>query len=116
MSRTKLQRALHVRVHDAGNSPTVDVRFYTQSDGVPLTSCIGTLRCSHQFFHEVLRPLIRKGAEQNTIPYTLDVRPRGEHWRMASDVVREGPTPFPDAQRLGVASSPPVPYQPPKTS
>lgn len=111
MSRTRLQRALHVRVRDTGRGPTVDVRFYTQSLGVPLTSCIGTLRCSHQFFAEIMRPLIRKGAEAISLPLSFDVRPRGEKFA-ADDPTLAGPSPFPDVPRLGERHAPSVPPQP----
>lgn len=115
MSRTKLQRALHIRVRDSGKGPTIDVRFYTQSLGVPLTTCIGTLRCSHQFFAEILRPLIRSGADAIDLPYSLDVRPRGEKFS-ADDPTLAGPLPFPDLPRLGERrprrNTPPSPTPP----
>ncbi|HYW49725.1 MAG TPA: hypothetical protein VE861_03915 [Gemmatimonadaceae bacterium] len=102
MSRTKLQRALHVRVTDPGNAPTVAVRFYTQSDGVDGTAPVGVLHVAHQFFGEVLKPLLLHGARATQLPITIDVRPRGEIWRDdATDRAR--PAPLSSIPRLGTA-------------
>jgi len=98
MSRTKLERVLHVRVIDPGNTHTVAVRFYTQSRGVPLTTCVGALKVARPFWTKVLRPLLRAGAIATNIPVTLDVRPRGERTISAPP---KGPDPLPNMPRLG---------------
>lgn len=61
-TKDDFEDSLHVRIVDASDSATVQVRWYTTSRKTGLQHCSGTIRVSRRFCRFFLIPILESGA------------------------------------------------------
>lgn len=71
-SKDGFDDSLHIRIVDAPDSATVQVRWYTKSRKTGLRHCSGTIRVSRRFCRSFLLPMLKAGAEQTGANVTVE--------------------------------------------